>query len=88
VKLKTRKLKSLGQEAMAIIDFLVHEAIARNKSMGYKLKIPYSSVVTSDQHNDGDIVIEVKVRYDGEFKEEPDEQSETFKVTGPDKGRH
>lgn len=88
MKIRTRKLKAFSIEAIALIDYLLHESIARKTGMGYRLKIPYNSIVQSDKINDGNMVIEVRVHYDGEFKEVTNEQREAIKITGADKGRH
>lgn len=71
---------------MALVEYLVHEAVAQRKGMGYRLKIPYKSIDREDKLNDGNLVIEVTVIYDGEFKEEPNEQSSP--VYKPSKSRH
>jgi hypothetical protein len=83
-----RKVKALGHEVMALIDQMVTEAVFSAESKAYRLKIPYKSIDPKDNWNDGNLVIDVAVYYDGEFKEEPDEQRKDYQITGPDKGRH
>lgn len=88
MKLKTRKFKAFSTEAIALIDYLLQESVARQTGMGYRLKIPYNSIVHSDRINDGNMVVEIRITYDGEFKEVTNEQREAIKITGADKGRH
>jgi hypothetical protein len=73
---------------MALIQHMVAQTVVNKEGSAYRLKIPYKKIDTKDKYNDGNLIIEVAVYYDGEFKEEPDEQPKNFKIAGPDKGRH
>lgn len=88
MKLKTRRFKAFATEAIALIDYILQESTARRAPIGYRLKIPYNSIVKDDRVNDGFLIVEIRTYYDGELKEVPDEQPETFKITGPHKDRH
>ena len=87
-KLILRRLNALGHEAMALVHQMVARAVVEKQGMAYRLKIPYNKIDPFDRLNDGNLLIDVSVYYDGEFKEEPNEQRKNFKVTGADKGRH
>ena len=84
----TRKLKALGHEAMSLVEYIVSESIARKNGLAYRLKVPYRTLAPNDKSNEGNVVIEVSVYFDSDFKEEVNERLKNLQITGPDKGRH
>lgn len=90
MKRKNRKLHKMQQEATALLDYLLAEAFFSNKEMHYRLKLPYGSIQPNDtMSKEVELVVEISVYFDGEMTDERDEaNTRTFKITGPNKGRH
>jgi hypothetical protein len=83
-KRKNRRLKAASNEATALLDYLLAEAYETGKEKHYRLKLPYS-------HKDGqqvEFVIELSVYFDGELKDERNEDGQKFRITGPGPDKH
>lgn len=82
MKRKSRRLKELSAEALALLEYLIAESYESGKEMHYRLRLPYGP-------DKVEYVIDFSVYFDGELiKEQPNEPNRVFKITGPDKGRH
>lgn len=79
-----RKVRRIAQhEALALLEFLVAECYATGNEQHYRILFPY------EKDPDVQFVVNMSVYFDGVVKDARDpDNTKSFKVTGPDKGRH
>jgi hypothetical protein len=84
MKRKTRRLKSIGHESLALLQYLIEESYASGKDLHYRLKIPY----TQKGQPEVEFIVEFSVYYDKALTTESENGTKReFKITGPDKDR-
>lgn len=87
-KKRTKKLKALQHEAIALLDYLVAESYAAGEPKAARIRMPYGKINEDEkQFLNAEMVVEISVYFDGELSDER-EPEKRFKITGPTKDRH
>jgi hypothetical protein len=83
MKINKENLKEFSHTVMALVDYLITQAVWQQKPMEYRLRVPWKNIATKYLHNDGDIIVEVKITYDGKFTDEPStSKTKTYIIPG------
>ena len=79
---KTRRLKGITQETIALLEYLLAESYEAQKEFHYRLRLPYGP----GNRQKLEFIIDLSIYFDGELN---DERTNTkHKIAGPSKKRH
>lgn len=80
---KTRRLKTIQHEALALFEYLIAESYELGKELHYRFRVPYGNKAGKEV----EYIIDVSLYFDGDVNEQR-EDGKKYKVASPNKKRH